>query len=121
MADGDFCHIEFSSTDIDKTKGFFEKIFGWTFEIFPGFETYAMFRTPDGVGVDVNVGPNAEPPSEQGPILHIEVEDIEGTLTKIIENGGKTTTPRTKISDEFGYFALFLDNVGNRFGLWSSQ
>ena len=63
---------------------------------------------------------NAEAPSDQGPILHIEADDIDGTLAKIIENGGKTIVPKTKISDEFGHFALFLDNVGNRFGLWSS-
>ena len=120
MATGDFCHIQFSSTDIEKTKTFFEGIFGWTFQDIPGFETYAMFQTPGGLGGGVDLGPNAEAPSDKGPILHIEVEDIDVTLAKIIENGGKTITPRTKISDEFGYFALFLDNVGNRFGLWSS-
>jgi predicted enzyme related to lactoylglutathione lyase len=33
--------------------------------------------------------------------------------------GGRALVRKTKISDEFGYFALFLDNVGNRLGLWS--
>jgi uncharacterized protein len=79
-----------------------------------------MFQTPAGLGGGVDVGPNAEPPSDQGPILHIEADDIDATLAKIIENGGTTIVPKTKISDEFGHFALFLDNVGNRFGLWSS-
>ncbi|MCK5586423.1 VOC family protein [Candidatus Bipolaricaulota bacterium] len=120
MATGDFCHIQFSSTDIDKTKTFFEGIFGWTFQDIPGFETYAMFQTPGGLGGGVDVGSNSEPPSDKGPILHIEVEEIDATLAKIIEKGGKTIVPKTQISDEFGYFALFLDNVGNRFGLWSS-
>ena len=120
MANGDFCHIQFSSTDIDKTKTFFETIFGWTFQDIPGFETYAMFQTPNGLGGGVDLGPSAEPPSDQGPILHIETDDIDGTLAKIIENGGRTIVPKTAISDEFGHFALFLDNVGNRFGLWSS-
>ena len=120
MATGDFSHIQFSSTDVEKTKTFFESIFGWTFQVIPGFETYAMFQTPNGLGGGVDLGPNAEPPSDKGPILHIEVEDIEGTLAKISENGGKTVVPRTQISDEFGHFAVFLDNVGNRFALWSS-
>ena len=120
MATGDFNHIQFSSTDLAKTKAFFTDIFGWTFQDIPGFETYAMFQTPNGLGGGVDVGPNAEPPSDQGPILHIEAEDIDATLAKIIENGGRTIVPKTAISDEFGYFALFLDNVGNRLGLWSS-
>ena len=103
MATGDFCHIQFSSTDIDKTKQFFTTIFGWTFQDIPGFETYAMFQTPNGLGGGVDTGP-----------------DVDATLSHIELMGGKTIAPKMKISDEFGYAALFLDNVGNRFGLWSS-
>lgn len=120
MASGDFCHIEFPSTDIEKTVAFFTTIFGWTFQDIPGFETYAMFRTPNGLGGGVDVGPKAEAPSDKGPVLHIEVNDIDATLAKIHEQGGTTIIPKTKISDDFGHYALFLDNVGNRFGLWSS-
>lgn len=120
MATGDFCHIQFSSTDISKTKTFFTNAFGWTFQDIPGFETYAMFQTPSGLGGGVDTSERADPPSDQGPILHIEVEDIDATLVKIIEMGGKTISPKMKISDEFGSAALFLDNVGNRFGLWSA-
>ena len=72
-----------------------------------------------GLGGGFDSGPNAEPPSEVGPILHIEIDDIEATLAKIGEAGGRTIVPKTKISDEFGFFALFVDNVGNRMGLWS--
>lgn len=120
MANGDFCHIQFSSTDIEKTKIFFTTIFGWTFQDIPGFETYSMFQTPNGLGGGIDLGPNAEAPSDKGSILHIETDDIDATLAKIIENGGQTIVPKTAISDEFGHFALFLDNVGNRFGLWST-
>ncbi|MBU0595461.1 VOC family protein [Candidatus Bipolaricaulota bacterium] len=119
MANGDFCHIELKTTDIDKTRSFYESIFAWTFQIFPGMETYAMFTTPSGLGGAFDSGPNAEPPSEAGPILHIEVDDIEATLARIAAVGGKAIVPKTKISDEFGHYALFLDNVGNRLGLWS--
>jgi len=120
MAAGDSCHIQFSSTDIEKTKAFVEDISGWTFEVIPGFETYAMFRVPNGLRGGVDMGERAEPPTDKGPILHIETDDIDGTLAKIKEKGGKTIVPKTAISDEFGFFALSLDNVGNRFGLWSS-
>lgn len=119
MAKGDFCHIELETTDIGRTRSFYEGIFSWTFQIFPGMETYALFTTPSGLGGGFDFGPNAEPLSEVGPILHIEVEDIDATLEKIVAGGGTTIVPRTKISDEFGCFALFLDNVGNRLGVWS--
>jgi uncharacterized protein len=120
MATGDFCHIEFPSPDGEASKAFYEQIFGWTFQIVPGFETYALFRTPSGLGGGINLDPDGEPPSDKGPILHIEVEDIDDTLRRIAEHGGRTIVPKTKISDEFGTFAVFLDNVGNRLALWSS-
>ncbi len=120
MAHGSFCHIELSTTDIEKTRSFYEGIFGWTFQIFPGMETYAMFETPGGPGGGFDAGPNAEGPSAVGPVLHIEVDDIDAALAKIEEAGGKTVAGKTKISDEFGYYAVFLDNVGNRLGLWSN-
>jgi predicted enzyme related to lactoylglutathione lyase len=119
MAQGDICHIELQTSDIEATRSFFETLFGWTFEIIPGFETYAMFRTPSGLGGGVDAGPNAEAPTKTGPILHIEVDDIESTLAKIAEAGGETVVGKTKISDQFGHYAVFLDNVGNRLGLWS--
>jgi uncharacterized protein len=120
MATGDFCHIEFSSPDGDASRAFYERIFGWTFQDVPGFETYALFRTPGGLGGGINLDPDAEPPSDKGPLLHIEVDDIDDTLRRIGDEGGRTIVPKTKISAEFGHFAVFLDNVGNRLGLWST-
>lgn len=121
MAHGAFCHIEFPTTDAEKTKAFYEAVFGWTFTTAPGFDTYPMFRDPSGVGGAFNADPKGEAPSQTGPIVHIEVEDIDASLKKIEEAGGKTLVPKTKISEEYGWFAVFLDNVGNRLGLWSSE
>jgi len=120
MATGDFCHVGLFTTDPEKTRAFYESIFGWTFDAIPGFDTYLMFATPSGLGGGFDSGPNAEPPGESGPILHLEVDDINATLARIAEAGGTTLVPKTKISDKFGSFALFLDNVGNRIGLWSN-
>ncbi len=119
MAQGGIAHVELPTTDLAATRRFYEEIFGWRVDIVPGWETYAMFTTPDGQGGGFTSGPQAEAPSATGPILHLEVADIDATLAGIAKMGGKTLAPKTKISDEFGFFALFLDNVGNRLGLWS--
>jgi len=119
MGAGDVCHIEFSTNDLAASRKFFEEIFGWTFQILPGMEGYALFSTPDGVGGGLNGGERAEAPTDKGPIVHLEVDDIETTLAKIVDKGGTLVLPKTKISDEFGFYAVFLDNVGNRFGLYS--
>jgi len=121
MAPGDICHVELHSSDIEATRAFYETIFGWTFEDIPGFETYAMFSTPSGLGGGIDSGPNAEAPSKAGPVLHLETDDIDAILKQIEAAGGETLAPKTKISDEFGFYALFADNVGNRLGLWSRR
>jgi hypothetical protein len=119
MAQGGIAHIELPTTDLTATRRFYEDIFGWRFEIVPGWDTYAMFTTPDGQEGGFMAGPQAEAPSTAGPILHLEVPDIDVALARIGSMGGRMLQPKTKISDEFGFFALFLDNVGNRLGIWS--
>jgi len=119
MSQGGITHIELQTTDVAASRRFYEGIFGWTFKIIPGWETYAMFTTPDGQGGGFDAGPQADAPSDKGPILHIEIDDIDATLARIERMGGRALVQKTRISDEFGYFALFLDNVGNRLGLWS--
>ena len=117
MKHGGICHIELATNDLEKTKTFYEGLFDWTVSIIPGFENYAMFSTPEGVGGGISMA--EEPSGETGPIVHIAVDEIEATLTRIEKAGGEILVGKTKISDEFGYYALFLDNVGNRIGLWS--
>ena len=121
MAQGNVAHIEFASNNLAASRRFYERIFGWHFEEASGMEKYLMFATPNGQGGGFDAGPRSSGPSATGPILHIEVDDIDATLARVSEMGGKTLVPRTKISDEHGHFALFLDNVGNRLGLWSPR
>jgi uncharacterized protein len=119
VGQGDVAHIELATNDLAASRRFYERVFGWRFEEAPGLEKYVMFSTPNGQGGGFDAGPRSSGPSTTGPILHVEVVDIDTTLAQIGEMGGKTLVPKTKISDEHGHFALLLDNVGNRFGLWS--
>jgi len=119
MANGDICHLEIGTTDLKASRDFYTSIFGWIVDDVPGMEGYALFRTPAGLGGGLNAGPDSEGPSAVGPVIHIEVEDIDETLKRIAEHGGETLVPNTPISEQFGAYAVFLDNVGNRMGLWS--
>ena len=63
MPHGGFCRVELSTPDLEKSKTFYERVFGWTFQVFPGMKTCAMFRTPGDLGGGFDTGPDAEPPS----------------------------------------------------------
>jgi len=110
------CHYEIPTTDAKKSKDFYGKIFGWQFE--DSFGGYVMFRPPDGVAGGFTT---TSKPSRDGVVLYIEVTDIDKKLGEIETAGGERLVQKTKISEEFGFYALFLDPCGNAMGLWSKQ
>lgn len=66
-------------------------------------------------------GEGAEP-SAKGVLLYLNGgDDLNVPLAKIEDAGGTIIVPKTKISDEVGYYALFLDSEGNRLALHSMK
>jgi predicted enzyme related to lactoylglutathione lyase len=111
-------HIDIPAPDLDKAAEFYSKVFGWKVEMEPEMD-YATWSPPEeGVGGGFSKSPK---PSTDGALLHIGVDDIEAKLREIEAAGGKIVTPKTKISDEYGYFAEFTDVFGNKLALWSKE
>ena len=44
-----FCHIEIPTTDAERSKKFYEDVFGWKFQYDPDSD-YWLFETGDGPG-----------------------------------------------------------------------
>jgi predicted enzyme related to lactoylglutathione lyase len=80
---------------------------------------YTLWKAPDGPGGGFST--QSQINEKAGIYLYIEVESIEAALSKIEENGGKTTQGKTEITPEFGYYAIFTDVDGNSMGLWSQK
>jgi predicted enzyme related to lactoylglutathione lyase len=111
-----FCHIEIPTTDASKSKAFYSGIFGWKMN--ESNPDYIMFSTPDDEGGGFTT---TSKPTTNGVILYIEVENIEKKLREIENAGGTVVKPKTGISEEFGFFALFSDPCGTIMGLWSKK
>ena len=45
--------------------------------------------------------------------------DVQKVLDKVEAAGGKILVPKTEISPEYGFMAVFIDSEGNRIGLHS--
>lgn len=59
-------------------------------------------------------------PSQQGTVVYLNGgQDLQPALDRVQNAGGSVVIPKTAISPEHGYFALFLDSEGNRVGLHS--
>src|SRR5260370_38286759 len=62
-----------------------------------------------------------KPSAKSGPLVYLNGNpDVQFVLDKVIAAGGKIVIPKTQISPEQGYMAVFLDNEGNRVALHSA-
>jgi len=66
-------------------------------------------------------GEGAEP-SNKGVLLYLNGgENLNIPLSKVEIAGGTVVLTKTKISDEIGYYAIFIDSEGNRLALHSMK
>jgi len=110
------CHIKIPAPDLNKAREFYGKIFGWEISVLPD-GMYAFFND----GEDHGAFCARSKPSDDGVILFISVDDIPSKLKEIVAAGGQELTAKTKISDEYGYFAFFRDTNNGKMGLWSQK
>ena len=110
------CHIEIPTTNLAKATKFYQELFGWKIEMWPGSE-YAMFDTGKEPGGGIMKVDKVSPPTGMGVTFYVLVDSIEDTLSKAEKLGGKLVKERTAVSD-MGWFGLFSDLDGNIIGIW---
>lgn len=115
--DGEIVHIDLVSKDFEKSKNFYREIFGWrcTEVNVPGMH-YMLWNPPSGPAGGFRRPSEADEPTPR-VINYIRVESIDETLEAIEGNGGKVIVPKTTVSPEVGFMALFSDPDGNQLGL----
>lgn len=121
---GRVVHFEIPYDDQDRAHAFYAEVFGWTMTALPNLR-YVLAAT----------GPSEQgPPSEPGfinggllerglpvggPVVVLDVEDIDASLARITELGGTTVSEKQPV-DDMGFSAYFKDSEGNLMGLWQS-
>ncbi|WP_323789656.1 VOC family protein [Psychroserpens sp.] len=60
-------------------------------------------------------------PSQKGTLVYFNSIDVKNELSRVIPAGGKIYQPKTQISPEHGYMAVFIDSEGNRIALHSKS
>ncbi|WP_319481565.1 VOC family protein [uncultured Draconibacterium sp.] len=67
--------------------------------------------------------PDFYKPSAEGVVIYFTAHsgDLSNELSRVEEAGGQVLQPKTKISDEYGFMALFIDSEGNRIALHSRE
>jgi predicted enzyme related to lactoylglutathione lyase len=119
-----FDWIEIRTKDIEKTAHFYESLFGWrvlnkeTAEGSPVwiFDTGGEPRLENLRRAGIWLRPSDE---IRGFVVYVLVDDIEATLKRVVELGGKVATPKAPIGA--GYGAYFTDPEGNYLGLYEDK
>jgi predicted enzyme related to lactoylglutathione lyase len=116
--------FEIPATDLNRATRFYEAIFAVTLIPMdtPNLKM-RMFPLEDMMGVGgavVDSGGFHKPSATDGPLIYLNGNpDVQNVLDKVEAAGGKITVPKTQISPEYGYMAVFIDTEGNRIGLHS--
>jgi len=117
--------FEIPAIDLSRAQNFYETIFNIQMIPFdtPNFQM-RMFPVEDmmsGIGGAISKAEGFYKPSAtDGPLVYLNANpDVQNVLDKIEAAGGKIVVPKTQISPEFGYMAVFVDTEGNRVALHS--
>ena len=117
--------FEIPTTDINRAQQFYETIFGITMVPMdmPNIKM-RMFPLDDMMtqvgGALVDSGGFHKASATDGPLIYLNANpDVQHVLDKVVEAGGSIMVPKTEISPEYGFMAVFIDTEGNRVALHS--
>lgn len=115
--------FEIPVTDTARAKKFYESILDISMDSqnMMGMEmTFFPFDMEDGSGKvsGALVKSDMHKPGMDGAVIYLNANPtIQTVVDKIESSGGKILMPKTKIDDNIGYMAFFVDTEGNRMAL----
>jgi predicted enzyme related to lactoylglutathione lyase len=104
--------------DIRRAARFYGTLYNMEMEVSVNGEfAMAYFPADKGIGGALIYGPGCVP-SDTGTLVYLNAgNDLDGVLSRVEFSGGRVIMPKTLISEEAGWFALFIDSEGNRVAL----
>ena len=115
-----FVHVELNTTDVDKAKAFYGKLFDWSLQDMPmGDEggTYTMIGVGEGTGGGLMKHPMGGPSVW---LPYMDVDDIQASTAKAKELGGQVIKDVTEVMGA-GWLSIIIDPTGAVFGLWKTK
>lgn len=113
--------FEIPALDFERATSFYSTLLNAEISETEMFGTRMGFLPSDGENVSgAIVQGEGYTPSTDGLTVYLNGgDDLQKMLDKVEGLNGKVIVPKTQISPEMGYFALFLDTEGNKLALHS--
>lgn len=109
-------YVEFSSSDLQATKAFFEKAFGWSFVDYGPEYTAFSGQGLDGGFFKADLRSST---ANGAALLVFYSNNLESTLSKVSNAGGKIIKPVFDFPG--GRRFHFTEPSGNEFAVWSDN
>ncbi len=109
-------YVEFFTTDIEKTKQFYGKAFGWSFQDW-GPDYISFDKAAAGIDGGFRTGDEAGKTGAGAPLIVLYSKDLKATEDAIVAAGGAIVVPPFDFPG--GRRFHFSDGVGNVLAVWS--
>lgn len=117
--------FEIPVVDLDRAKSFYEKVFKIEMPQFEmGGMMMAFFPSEPNSGKASGglAKSDIHKPSMDGAMIYLNANPaMDDSLARVKSAGGKVIMPKSKISDDIGYMAIFVDSEGNRVAMHSQN
>jgi predicted enzyme related to lactoylglutathione lyase len=115
-AKGAIVFFEIATTDLEKSKSFYQELFGWKFQDL-GLPDARLIQAPNLEGLLEKVPGHA---GGQSVVVYMQVDHIKESFARAIALGGKEIIA-PKPAPGRGSIAVLRDLDGNRIGIFSSE
>ncbi|NUR70009.1 MAG: VOC family protein [Hamadaea sp.] len=121
---GRVVHFEVPAEDMQRAQKFYTQAFGWDLTPIPAMGYTLVSTTPSGdrgplTPGAINGGLLDRKAPFDGPVITIEVADIDAALASVVRLGGEAVIGRQAVGD-MGFTGYFRDTEGNLIGLWQN-
>jgi predicted enzyme related to lactoylglutathione lyase len=113
--------FEIPANDFKRAVEFYKSILGIEVQETEMFGTKMGFFPSDGKNVSGAIVHGTDyAPAMSGVTIYLNGgANLQPILDKVEKNKGKVIVPKTRISPEMGYFAMFIDTEGNKMAVHS--
>jgi predicted enzyme related to lactoylglutathione lyase len=114
-----FAHVELNTTDPEKAKEFYTKLFSWELEdVKMPNGTYTMIKVGEGTGGGMMKHP--VPGATSAWLPYVQVDDIHAATQKAKKLGAQVMKDVTEVMGS-GWLSIIIDPTGAALGLWKSK
>ena len=116
--------FEIPAANLERAMDFYEKVFDFKLQAMELANKLRMAMFPidpsQGVGGALCQHSEFYTPSQTGTLVYLNADpDLAVALARVEKAGGRVLVPKTQISPEYGFMAVFIDCEGNRVALHS--